>query len=77
MCQISVGEGCVRVGETVWNTLRVDEIEKRERETKILKGRKAGSRDGCLKIGAGWNSLTNIDTIYWEKTKIIKKFPKK
>ena len=44
--------------------LRVDEIEKRERETKILKGGKAGSRDGYLKIGAGWNSLKNFDTIY-------------
>ena len=77
MCQISVGEGCVRVGGTVWNMLRVDEIEKRERETKILKGGKAGSRDGYLKIGAGWNSLKNFDTIYWEKTQIMIKFPKR
>ena len=42
----------------------MDEIEKRGREAKILKGGKAGSRDGLLKKGAGWNSLTNFDTIY-------------
>ena len=77
MCRISVGEGCVRVWETVWNTLKLDEIEKKGWETKILKGKKAGSRDGCLKKGAGWNFLMNFDTIYWENTQIIKKFLEK
>ena len=58
------------VWPTVWNTLKVDGIEKRGRETNILKGGKAGSRDGCLKKGAGWKPLTNFDTIDWKKNMI-------
>ena len=47
---IKAGERCVRVGGTVWNTLKEGGTEKRGGEAKILKNNgKAGSKDGCLK----------------------------
>ena len=50
MMWIKAGEGCVRVGGTVWYTLKEGGTEKRGGEAKILKKNgKAGSRDGCLK----------------------------
>ena len=50
MCQIKVEVGFMRVGGTVWNTLKGGGTEKSEEETKILKRRgQAGSRGGCLK----------------------------
>ena len=60
---IRAGGGCVRVGGTVWNTLKEGGTEKRGGEAKILKKKgQAGSREGCLKKGAGgvWNPLTKL-----------------
>ena len=52
MCWIRVGEGCVRMDGTVWNTLKGGGIEKSGGETKILKrgGGKLGQGAGALKI---------------------------
>ena len=44
------GGGYVKVGGTVWNTLKGGGTEKRGGETKILKRGKAGSRGGCFNI---------------------------
>ena len=56
------GWGCVRVGETVWNTLKGGGTEKKGGEPKILKKKgQAGSRDRYLKKGrGGWNPLTKL-----------------
>ena len=43
----------MRVRETVSNTLKRSETEKRGGETKILKRGQAGSRDRCLKKREG------------------------
>ena len=53
--------GCVRVGETVWNTLKGGGIEKSGGETKILKrGVKLGQGVGALKREEGvLEPLTN------------------
>ena len=59
---IRAGGGCVRVDETVWNTLKEGGTEKRGRQAKIL--RKKGqcwSRDGCLKKGGSGTPLRNYD----------------
>ena len=61
MCRIRAEGGCVRVGETVWNTLKGVE-QKRGEKTKILKRGQAGSRGGCLKKG-GCNSHTNYGVV--------------
>ena len=50
VCRIRTVGGCVRVGETVNNTLKQGGTKKR-RGTKNLKKRQAGSRGGCLKNG--------------------------
>ena len=51
------GGGCVRVGETVWNTLKEGGTKKMGGETKILKGGGGGgqpeSKSGRLKNGMG------------------------
>ena len=39
---------CVSVGESIYNTMIGDGIEKRRGETKILERGQAGSRDECL-----------------------------
>ena len=50
MCQIMAEGSYVRVGGTVWNTLKGGGTEKSGEDTKILKRRgQAGSRGGCLK----------------------------
>ena len=38
MCQIRAGGVCVKMGGTVWNTLKVDGAEKRGEKTKSLRG---------------------------------------
>ena len=53
------GGGYVKVGGTVWNTLKGGGTEKMGGETKILKRGKAGSRGGCFKKRGAWNRLTN------------------
>ena len=59
---IRAGGGCVRVGGTVWNTLKEGGTEKRGGEAKILKKKgQAGSRDGCLKNGGSGTPLRNYD----------------
>ena len=59
---IKAGGGCVRVGETVWNTLKEGGTQKREGEAKILKKKgQAGSRDGCLKKAGSGTPLRNCD----------------
>ena len=59
---IRKGGGCVRVGGTVWNTLKEGGTEKRGREAKILKKKgQAGSRGGCLKNGGSGTPLRNYD----------------
>ena len=52
----------MRVGETVWNTLKGGGTEKKGGEPKILKKKgQAGSRDRYLKKGrGGWNPLTKL-----------------
>ena len=52
---------CMKVGETVWNTLEGVGIEKRGQKKKILKRWQAGSSGGCLKKGGGGNPLANYD----------------
>ena len=61
MCQIRVEGGHVKVGGTVWNTLKEGGTEKRGGETKILK-RGGGSwvELGALKRGTG----TPLRTLY-------------
>ena len=49
--RISAAGGCVRVGETVNNTLKRAGTGKRGGKTKNLKKRQTGSRGGCLKNG--------------------------
>ena len=50
MCHIMAEGSSVRVGGTVWNTLKGGGTEKSGEETKTLKrSEQAGSRDGCLK----------------------------
>ena len=53
LSQIRAGGGCIRVGRTVWNTLKGGGTEKRGGETKILKGGggKSGQEVGALKGG--------------------------
>ena len=60
---IRKGGGCVRVGGTVWNTLKEGWTEKRGGEAKILKKKgQARSRGGCLKNGGGSGTpLRNYD----------------
>ena len=59
---IKAGEGCVRVGGTVWYTLKEGGTEKRGGEAKILKKkRQAGSRDGSLKKRGSGTPLRNYD----------------
>ena len=60
----------MRVGETVWNTLKGGGIKKRAGETKLLKVRgKLGQGLGALKRW-GWNPLTNFDK--WPYLKYFK-----
>ena len=50
MCQIMAEGGFMRVGRTVWNTLKAGGTEKSVEKTKILKrSGQAGSSVGCLK----------------------------
>ena len=59
---IRKGGGCVRVGRTVWNTLKEGGTEKRGGEAKILKKKgQARSRDGCLIKGGPGTPLRNYD----------------
>ena len=52
--RIKGGEGCVRVGETISNTLQGGGTEKRGGETKNFKrGDKLGQGVGALKGGGG------------------------
>ena len=64
MLWIRAGGGCVRVGGTIWNTLKAGGTEKREGEAKIFKKKgQAKSRDGGLKKGgeASVTPLRNYD----------------
>ena len=78
MCQIKVEVGFMRVGGTVWNTLKGGGTEKSEEETKILKRRgQAGSRGGCLKKegrGPGTLSRTKADLPQLVYEEICSKF---
>ena len=56
------GRGCMRVGGTVWNTLKGGGKEKKGGKTKILKRRKAGSRGRGLKRGGG-GGRTSLQTM--------------
>ena len=58
--------GCVRVGGTVWNSLKGGGTEKRKGEAKILKsGGQAGLRCGCLKKrGTGTPLPTTLILVY-------------
>ena len=55
------GGGCVRVGETVWNTLKEGGTKKMGGETKILKGGggKLSQGVGALKREGDWKPLMN------------------
>ena len=56
------GGGCVRVGETVWNTLKEGGTKKMGGETKILKGGGGGKLSqgvGTLKREGDWKPLMN------------------
>ena len=67
MRQIKTGEGCMRVGKTVWNALKGGGIEKRGggRNKHFKKGGKLSQGLGALKGRAG--------TPLWT-TKIFAKF---
>ena len=61
MCRIRAGGGCVRVGGTVWNTLK-----KQERgSTAFKKEWQVSSRDGCLKKGGGLEPPCELCTNTW------------
>ena len=51
VCRIRTVGDCVRVGETVNNTLKQGGTKRRGGKTKNLKRRQAGSKGGCLKNG--------------------------
>ena len=58
VCPIRAGGGCVRVGGTVWNTLKGwDRKEGRENKD-FKKGGELGQGVGTLKM-VGWNPLMN------------------
>ena len=62
MLWIRAGGVCLRVGVTVWNTLKDGGTEIRGGEAKALKKKgQAGSRDGCLKNGGSGTPLQNYD----------------
>ena len=62
MLWIKAGGGCVRVGGTVWNTLKEGGTEKRGGEAKILKRRdKLGQEMDALKKGESGTPLQNYD----------------
>ena len=69
---IRAGQGCVRVGETVWNTLRGNGTKKRGGETNILKRESKLVQGWCLKedtaqqVGGGGAGVPNI-IIEWSK----------
>ena len=68
MLWIRAGGGCMRVGETVWNTIKEGGTEKRGGEEKIFKKKgQAGSRDGCLKKGRE-ESGTPLQTMMFAST---------
>ena len=62
MRQIKTGEGCMRVGKTVWNALKGGGIEKRGggRNKGFKKGGKLSQGLGALKR-EGWNPLMNYE----------------
>ena len=78
MCQVMAEGGFVRMGWTVWNTLKGGGTEISGEKTKILKRRgQAGSRGGCLKKeGKGARTLlqTKADLLHLVYEEICSKF---
>ena len=64
--------GCMRVGETVENTLTGGGTENRGGETKVFKRGQPGSRGECLKKGGGWYQLW--DWYYIERRNVFDKY---
>ena len=69
MLWIWAGGVCVRVGETVWNTLKGGGTEKRGGEAKVLKKKvQVGSRDGYLKKEGGGGLEPPYETMMFTST---------
>ena len=58
--QIRTGGGCMRVGESVSNTLKGGGTEMGQGEAKILKRGQAGSKGPCLKKGGAGTPLQTM-----------------
>ena len=60
---VRLGGGCVRLGGTVWNTLKWSGTEKRGGETKILKGGKQSQCVGAMKKAGVAEAGTPLETM--------------